>query len=441
MNSRRDEFTPYWLQTAMPSTENAEMPGQAVMFPWEYPWPHTAPRDMWAQSTQPTPSAALPPAFLPEALMADDARRVAADRLKRGMQRTIPTAPPPSSWDTSVPSWWQSTMPLGANIGYPETPAQPVDESWTDRWAGRTGTTAWPEPPKLPEKSFADRVQGELGESAKRPVIAREDGRSSTPLWFTLARELYDAARFPFDLADGAYDYRPETPGVWTEEDEFRKNDLRRRLIERSFDFAGIGATASVPTMLGAKAPRSTLGVFVGPFGAERLTQGGLHPAVNPAKALTDLEAQAILKARQQAGDLGDGDVFSRSAWFRGADGVVKKEIPDTGATLVPTGRVTPRGEEFIWQHPAGDIHQAYNIPPITIGRGVERDFGPGATTVLDTGRIYIAVDPRKPGELAKANRVAAEEIQHAIQAKERIRGWRTPRARGPLSRILEGIK
>ena len=43
MNSRPDEFAPYWLQTAMPSTENAEMPGQPVKFPWEYPWPHTAP--------------------------------------------------------------------------------------------------------------------------------------------------------------------------------------------------------------------------------------------------------------------------------------------------------------------------------------------------------------------------------------------------------------
>ena len=45
MNSRPDEFTPYWLQTAMPSTGNGEMPGQPVMFPWEYPWPHTAPQD------------------------------------------------------------------------------------------------------------------------------------------------------------------------------------------------------------------------------------------------------------------------------------------------------------------------------------------------------------------------------------------------------------
>ena len=98
---------------------------------------------------------------------------------------------------------------------------------------------------------------------------------------------------------------------------------------------------------------------------------------------------------------------------------MLKKEIPDTGAKLVPTGRVTRDGEEFIWQHPAGDIHQAYDIPPVTIGPGVERRYGRGATTDLDTGGIYIALDPRKPGDMAKANRVVAEEIQHAIQAKE----------------------
>ena len=59
MNGRRDEFTPYWLQTAMPSSGNAEMPGQPVMFPWEYPWPHTAPPTMWPASN-PSGSSALP---------------------------------------------------------------------------------------------------------------------------------------------------------------------------------------------------------------------------------------------------------------------------------------------------------------------------------------------------------------------------------------------
>src|SRR5262245_36173231 len=41
---------------------------------------------------------------------------------------------------------------------------------------------------------------------------------------------------------------------------------------------------------------------------------------------------------RKQAGDPRDADVFARSGWFRGVDGNLKKELPDTGATLVPTG-------------------------------------------------------------------------------------------------------
>jgi hypothetical protein len=156
-------------------------------------------------------------------------------------------------------------------------------------------------------------------------------------------------------------------------------------------------------------------------MGAERLTQGGLHPAVDPTKALRDLEAQAILKARQQAGDLRDADLFPRSAWFRGADGVVKKEIPDTGAQLVSTGGVNPYGQEFIWKRPAGDIHEVYGIPSITIGPNVARRFGKGGTTEMETGRIYIAADMTTPEGVDYARRVVAEEIQHAIQAKERF--------------------
>ena len=124
-------------------------PAQPVLEPWNDPRSAILAQTPWVPPPPPNPFG-LPPAF--------------------------PPAPPPSSWDTSVPSWWQSTMPLGANIGYPETPAQPVDDLWTDRWAGRTGRTAWPEPPKLPEKSFADRVK----ENWENPP----KGLS----WFALAR-------------------------------------------------------------------------------------------------------------------------------------------------------------------------------------------------------------------------------------------------------------
>jgi hypothetical protein len=407
------------------------LPEQPVEEPWNDPRP-LYPQIPWDLMPLPNPfglssgtslwhapvgaNAALPAA--PASLSASSSGRgergnsfwwqsVANAPFGANAELPAPAPEPNYAWDTSIPSWWRSAMPFGTNAGYPATSAQPVGESAADRWAGRPGVTAWPEPPTSPEKGFADRVR----ENWENPP----EGLS----WFRLARALYDAARFPFDLAGGMYDYRPETPGVWTEEDEFRRNDLKRRLIERTFDFSSLGSTGSLPAMLGAKAPRSTLGVFVGPFGAERLTQGGLHPAVNPARALTDLEAQSILKSRQQAGDPRDADVFFRSAWFRGADGALKKELPDTGAQLVPTGKVNELGQEFVWRHPAGDIHQIYGIPPITIGPRVERRFGPGAQTDPETGRILIGADPTTPTGLKYASDVIAEEIQHAIQAKE----------------------
>jgi hypothetical protein len=60
--------------------------------------------------------------------------------------------------------------------------------------------------------------------------------------------------------------------------------------------------------------------------------------------------------------------VFQRSGWFRDVDGKLRKEIPDIGAYLVPTGKVHPLGDEYLWQHPAGNIHQVYDIPPVVIG-------------------------------------------------------------------------
>ena len=166
-------------------------------------------------------------------------------------------------------------------------------------------------------------------------------------------------------------------------------------------------------------APRGAIGTFVGQKGAERLTEGGLHPAVDPKTALTDRDAISTLEARAQSGDLRDADVFARSGWFRGVDGMLRKEIPDTGARLVPTGKDNVYGQEFIWQHPAGDIHQVYDIPPITVGPRVARHFGEAATR--PDGRIYIAADMTTPKGVEKANRVIAEEIQHAIQARERF--------------------
>ena len=84
MNDGQDDFIPYWLQTGsswlntaaplgadlkQPAWSDPAAPPGPLMHPWEYPWPHISPMesrlqsplDMWAQATQPNPSAALPP--------------------------------------------------------------------------------------------------------------------------------------------------------------------------------------------------------------------------------------------------------------------------------------------------------------------------------------------------------------------------------------------
>ena len=203
----------------------------------------------------------------------------------------VSAAPPPSSRDTSVPSWWQSTMPLGATSDIRRRSRNRLTNSWTRSVGRENGQDGVARASEVAGKKLCRSRQGELGDLPK--------GLS----WFALARGAIDAARFPFDLADGAYDHRPETPGVWTEEDEFRKNDLRRRLSSaRSI------LPALVPQDRSRRCserrrrgrPSAFSSVHSAPRGSPRARSA---PAVNPAKALTDLEAQAILKARQQAGN------------------------------------------------------------------------------------------------------------------------------------------
>ena len=96
MNDRREDFIPYWLQTGMPALENVASPvaspGREVMYPWEYPWPHTSPRDMWAESTASNPSVPSP---------------------------TLPFAAPPSNLDLSTSSWLNTVRPFGADLKQP----------------------------------------------------------------------------------------------------------------------------------------------------------------------------------------------------------------------------------------------------------------------------------------------------------------------------------
>ena len=110
MNDRREDFIPYWLQTGMPALKNIEMP--EVMHPWEYPWPHTSPRDIWAELTASNPSVPSP---------------------------MLPFAAPPGNLDLSTPSWLNTAQPFGADLKQPawpdpSAPSGRVMQAWEYPW-------------------------------------------------------------------------------------------------------------------------------------------------------------------------------------------------------------------------------------------------------------------------------------------------------------------
>ena len=160
MYDRPDEFSPYWLQTAMPSSGTGEMPGQPVMFPWEYPWPHTGPQTMWPAS-DPSGASALPPA--------------------------LASAPLPGNLDPSSLYWPQTATPTGVSSAFPAS--QPADQSWD--WPRQSPASpgwdysAMPMPYAAQQGEDA-RLRGLMPTSPSTPPQSSWDP-SSPSLWSTPA--------------------------------------------------------------------------------------------------------------------------------------------------------------------------------------------------------------------------------------------------------------
>src|SRR5262249_50598478 len=94
--------------------------------------------------------------------------------------------------------------------------------------------------------------------------------------------------------------------------------DDREGMIEKALPLAGLAMAAG---RLPGSAPPGAIGTFVGQKGASKLNQGGLHPVVDPAKAVSDVEAQGMLQARRQAGDLRDVDMSIYGSGAAGTGG------------------------------------------------------------------------------------------------------------------------
>lgn len=191
----------------------------------------------------------------------------------------------------------------------------------------------------------------------------------------------------------------------------------------------------------GGKPVPGTSGVFVGPYGALALRNKAretgniaaekamvhpvvgkeiqeevsrLHPALRDTyrtgvQSSRDEWARATLEARAAKGDFRDRDVFARSGWSFTADGKPAKEISDIGAKVSPVSGTN----KFSYDHPAGDFHKVYDIPPINRDKATPHEAYFRVRN--DTPEIGIRDNPTK-----KAGSVG-HELQHAISFRE---GW-----------------
>jgi hypothetical protein len=167
MNGGREDLIPYWLQTTgMPSLGTTEMPTESpgVMHPWEYPWPHTSPRDMWAESMQPTPSAALPPIFPPA-------------HLNSG--KYWPVAPSVANDQPPAHGFYVSPVPQAPS--WDQVPTYPADNA----------APSLSQPPSPTSKSAFTRVFDASWATPTPGVNAAEDSPADKP---AMAQQAFDAS-------------------------------------------------------------------------------------------------------------------------------------------------------------------------------------------------------------------------------------------------------
>ena len=268
MNDRPDEFSPYWLQTAVPSTGNGEMPGQPVMFPWEYPWPHTAPAAMWPAS-DPSGSSALPPALASSPHKGADARL-------RGLM--------PGNLDPSSLYWPQTATPTGVSSGFPAS--QPTDQPW--EWPRQGPASPGWDYSAMPTRSVPPIDDDPFTRSALhtqqsvRPEGGRREGGATRFLETYVPHVLKGLAdlvtlpgRAPIPMPEGLQVTDAGEllingqPAAETAEGRAWLDDQQQR-----GDWGpAMGVQLLAPGRIPGAAPRGSIGTFVGQRGAERLTQ------------------------------------------------------------------------------------------------------------------------------------------------------------------------
>lgn len=276
-----------------------------------------------------------------------------------------------------------------------------------------------------------------------------------------------DWIKTPGQMMEG---FKPETPGRWTEDDEFRAGQHANRPYEWGAQTAlgmvfdpvpALAARLAAPTgsyalrnmrmtpvegdpFIGGAAPEVALGVFAGPTAK----------TANMAKLK---KAEGLEKAGQS-----EEQIWKETGWFRGADKKWRFEIDDRNAKFNrgEHKQVRPMGE--VLEHP--ELYEAYpNLKDIKTetfsasGQGYHQPTNPAAPKQekirVPTGNtVFDPADPVKWPTLAKRERekgalesqhssrnVALHELQHAIQSREGFASGGDPKVLLPLA--IEEVK
>jgi len=263
-----------------------------------------------------------------------------------------------------------------------------------------------------------------------------EEGEDPAPVYRGIGKAVEHAVTLPYRYVKSMVDAGKTQPGS----------------EEAHQAYGDVGATTGEMgmSMIGPKGGSpSTAGVFVGPYGAVALRNAAkesgnvaaeaalTHPVVG--KIVSEEAAQTGMPAdllrhrgiveQERRDDLArvaleagkpDGPIWHGSGWERTTEGSPVKEIVDTGAKLLPI----PGTDKFRLEHPAGDFHKAYDIPPISFDPNMKAgQHGYTAMRMYPDGRavpdyIVLAGKPTQANVKQKVS-TALHEVQHFIDSRE----------------------
>ena len=222
----------------------------------------------------------------------------------------------------------------------------------------------------------------------------------------TAAKRVLDTASAPGRALQGGYGVKPETPGLWSEEDEFRASHAQQKQVEDATNLSLDVAQARFPFAKSGEA-----GIFGG-----KLAKTADHAKLSMAEELTRRGF--------------DPDIIRKeTGWFQGADKKWRFEIPDYQSKLKPdrTGYRSSYANREI-EHP--ELFKAY---PELQDIGIRRSQKPNSA-------YYQPPDRGAPSHIAlpsvaseKDRRLMLHELQHAIQNREGFSPGSSPSAVRPI--------